>query len=105
MDTWILLYQSYLPSTGQRMFYSHFPLENQPEISGSHLYYDYALFEEITYMRCLGSWSVTFGFLDPDPQKYADSLIRFQGATYKPKPDLFLSKHELLTNKRLIKIS
>ena len=26
-----------------------------------------------------------FGFLDPDPQKYADPRIRIQGAKYQPK--------------------
>ena len=26
-----------------------------------------------------------FGFLDPDPQKYADPRIRIQGVKYQPK--------------------
>ena len=26
-----------------------------------------------------------FGFLDPDPQKYADPRIRIQGAKYRPR--------------------
>ena len=26
-----------------------------------------------------------FGFLDPDPQKYADPRIRIQGGKYQPK--------------------
>ena len=28
-----------------------------------------------------------FGFLDPDPQKYADLRIRIQGAKYQPKTE------------------
>ena len=32
--------------------------------------------------QCLGQ---NFGFLDPDPQKYADPRIRIQGAKYQPK--------------------
>ena len=28
-----------------------------------------------------------FGFLDPEPQKYADPRIRIQGAKYQPKTE------------------
>ena len=27
-----------------------------------------------------------FGFLDPDPQKYADPRIQIQGVKYQPQP-------------------
>ena len=47
-----------------------------------------------------------FGFLDPDPQKYADPRIRIQGAKYQPKtankntlsqtPNLNVGKQRLL---------
>ena len=36
-----------------------------------------------------------FGFLDPDPQKYADPRIRIQGVKYQPKTE---KKHFLLLN-------
>jgi len=47
-----------------------------------------------------------FGFLDPDPQKYADPRIRIQGVKYQPKTakKSFLlqnPKSELLKNERL----
>ena len=35
-----------------------------------------------------------FGFLDPDPQKYADLRIRIQGTKYQPKTE----KKNLLSN-------
>jgi len=50
-----------------------------------------------------------FGFLDPDPQKYADQWIMIQGAKYQPKTakkkNFFLSKpkSELLKKERLQK--
>ena len=46
-----------------------------------------------------------FGFLDPDPQKYADPRIGFQGAKYQPKTAtknlLSNPKSELLKKERL----
>ena len=43
-----------------------------------------------------------FGFLDPDPQKYADPRIRFQGQINNQKLKL---KSELLKKERLSKMS
>ena len=47
-----------------------------------------------------------FGYLDPNPQKYADQRIRIQGVKYQPKTAkktfLFLKpKSELLKKERL----
>ena len=46
-----------------------------------------------------------FGFLDPDPQKYADPRIRIQGAKYQPKTAkknlLSKPKSELFKKERL----
>ena len=48
-----------------------------------------------------------FGFLDLDPQKYADPRIRIQGAKSHTKPAIYflLSKHksQLFTNERYLK--
>ena len=46
-----------------------------------------------------------FGFLDPDPQKYADPRIRIQGVKFQPKTAkktflLLKPKSELLKKKR-----
>ena len=46
-----------------------------------------------------------FGFLDPDPQKYADPRIRIQGVKYQPKTTkktflLLKPNSELLNKKR-----
>ena len=45
-----------------------------------------------------------FGFLDPDPQKYADPRIRIQGAKYRPRTAkknlLSKPKSELLKKER-----
>jgi len=35
------------------------------------------------------------GFLDPDPEKYADPRIWIKGATFQPNPNTLLSKHKL----------
>ena len=47
-----------------------------------------------------------FGFLDPDPQKYADPRIRIQGAKYQPKTAtkknlISKPKSELLKKERI----
>ena len=45
-----------------------------------------------------------FGFLDPEPQKYADPRIRIQGAKYQPKTEeknYSQPKSELLKKERL----
>jgi len=51
-----------------------------------------------------------FGFLDPDPQKYADPRIRIQGVKYQPKTAkktflLLKPKSELLKKREIIKIA
>ena len=51
-----------------------------------------------------------FGFLDPDPQKYADPRSRIQVAKYQPKTEekkilLSKAKSELLKKSEIIKIS
>ena len=82
MDTWILIYQFYLPSTGQRMFYSHFQLENQPEISGLHFYYDCACSKQL---QCLGSWSATFWLPGSRSAKICGSVDSVPRAKFQPK--------------------
>ena len=57
--------------------------------------------------QCFGS--ADFGFLDPDPKKYAKTRIRIQGAKYQPKSAkkkqilLLKPKSELLKKERLKK--
>ena len=65
--------------------------------------------------QCLGSDPdplnpQDFGFLGPDPQKYADPRIRIQGVKYQPKTEkktflLLNPSYELLKKERLKKIS
>jgi len=51
-----------------------------------------------------------FGFLDPNPQRYADPLLRIKGVKYQPKTEkktflLLKPKSELLKKREIIKIS
>ena len=45
-----------------------------------------------------------FGFLDLDPQKYADPLIRIQKVKYQPKTFLLLKPNSGLLKKEIVKI-
>ena len=96
MDTWILIYQFYLPSTGQRMFYSHFQLENQPEISGLHFYYDCACSKQL---QCLGSWSATFWLPGSRSAKICGSVDSVPRAKFQPKLYIYLSKLDIYLSK------
>ena len=64
--------------------------------------YIYKIFNESTI-----EWDPQdFGFLDPDPQKYADPRIRIQGGKYQPKTAkktflLLKPKSKLLRKERL----
>ena len=66
--------------------------------------YNYILSVYSRLLQCLGSGSIgsaRFWLPDPDPHKYADPLIRIQGAKYQPKSSLSKPKSELLKKERL----